>query len=141
FEAVVPGHWFARLKFGACEQIADLLKGGAILQGKTHQTGNDIVETDQLGRTVDPFQTQEDLGRVLVIMNADIGRALTSDFDFLCDVLTTGRERKPLAHDVSSSSETTSRPGRSDESESWLRLVADLRIICRVLLRSAERSA
>jgi hypothetical protein len=59
----------------------------------------------------------------------------------LDEVLTTGRERKPLAHDVSSSSEMTSGPALSGESESWLRLVADLWISCRVLPESAEVSA
>jgi hypothetical protein len=70
---------------------------------------------------------------VLVVVDVDRERGLAGDFYFLGDVLTTGTERKPLAHDVSSSSEMTSGPALSSESESWLRLVADLRIFCRVL--------
>src|SRR5687768_10084313 len=110
--------------------------GATVLQRKTHQTGNHVAEADQFGGTVSAFDAQKGFGRMFVVMDADVERAMTSDFDFLCDVLTTGRERTPLAHDVSSSSEIASGAGLSGP-ESWLRLVADLRTICRVLPESA----
>jgi hypothetical protein len=112
-----------------------------MLQRYAHQAGNNVVEKDQLRGTVGSFDPNEDFSGLRIIMNTDAKGTLAGDFDFLGDVLTTGRERKPLTHDVSSSSEMTSGPALSSESESWLRLVADLPIICRVLPRSAELSA
>jgi hypothetical protein len=37
--------WF---KFGASEEIADLFEGSTVLDGKAHQTGNHVVQTNQL---------------------------------------------------------------------------------------------
>ena len=35
-QAIVPGHRATWSKLGACEEIADLLKRSAVLQGETH---------------------------------------------------------------------------------------------------------
>jgi hypothetical protein len=112
-----------------------------MLECEAHLTGNNVVEADQFRGIASAFDAKKDLTGVLVVVDGDRERALAGDFYFLGDVLTTGTERKPLAHDVSSSSEMTSGPALSSESESWLRLVADLRIFCRVLPPSAELSA
>ena len=56
FEAIVPGYRAAWLKFGACEEITDLLKRSAILQGETHQAGHYVVETDQFRGAVIALQ-------------------------------------------------------------------------------------
>jgi hypothetical protein len=41
---------------------------------------------------------------MFVVMDAGIKRTLTGDFDFLCDVLTTGREGEASGHAASTSS-------------------------------------
>ena len=56
-------------KLGAREEIADLFEGCTVLQGDTHQAGNDVVEGDGLGGAVSPFHPKEDLGRGLIIMD------------------------------------------------------------------------
>jgi hypothetical protein len=104
-----------------------------MLECEAHLTGNNVVEADQFRGIASAFDAKKDFRGVFVRMNGDVERAVAGDFYFLGDVLTTGAERKPLAHDVSSSSEMTSGPALFSESESWLRLVADLPIICRVL--------
>jgi len=45
-EVSVPRHRATWSKLGACEEIADLLKRSAVLKGNTHQTGDDVIETD-----------------------------------------------------------------------------------------------
>ncbi len=74
-------------KFGACEEIADLLKRSAVLQRKTHQAGDHVVETDQFRRTVRAFHAQKDFCWVVVVMHADVERALAGNSDFLRDVV------------------------------------------------------
>ena len=88
----MSGHRATWSKFGVCKEITDLLKGSAILQSQTHQAGDDVVETDQFRRTVGSFETKKDFCRVFVIMDAEVERALTSDPDFLCDVIATSRK-------------------------------------------------
>ena len=80
-EAIVSRHRATWSEFDACEEIADLLKRSAVLQGETHQAGNDIVETDQFRRTVRTFHAQEDFCWLFVIMDADVEGALAGDFD------------------------------------------------------------
>ena len=92
-EAIVPGHRATWCKFGACEEIADLLKRSAVLQGKTHQAGDDVVETDQFGGTVRTFHAKKDFCRVFVVVHAEVERALAGDLHFLRDVMAASRKR------------------------------------------------
>src|SRR5687768_18256020 len=79
-EAMVSGYRAARLKFDACEEITDLLKGSTILQRKTHQTGNHVVEADQFRGTVSAFDAKKGFGRMFVVMDADVKRTLAGNF-------------------------------------------------------------
>ena len=57
----MSNNWAAWLKCSACEEIADLLKrGGAVLQGETHQTGDNVVQTDYFRGAVSSFHAQKD---------------------------------------------------------------------------------
>jgi hypothetical protein len=120
-QVIMPGHRPAWSKLGACEEITDLLKRSAVLQGETHQAGDDVVEPDQLGGAVGTFQAQEDFSGMFVVMDAEIERPLAGDFDFLCNVVST------VGKDKASALQTPSL------SDFWLRLVADLRMSCSVL--------
>jgi len=104
FEAIMPEHRAAWSKLGACEEIAEFLKRSAVLQCNTHQTGNDIVETDQLGRAVGPFETKKDFSWVFVVMDAEVERALTGNPDFLGDVIASVGEGKAGAHAATTNS-------------------------------------
>jgi hypothetical protein len=70
-EAIVPGHRAAWSKFSPSGELAHLLKRSAVLQGETHQAGDDIVETDQFRGTVRAFQAKEYLSWMFVVMNGD----------------------------------------------------------------------
>jgi hypothetical protein len=59
--------------------------GSAVLQRETHQAGNHVVEADQFRRTVRAFHSKKNFCRLLVVMDADVKRALAGDFDFMCD--------------------------------------------------------
>jgi|SRR5678816_2075653 len=85
----------------------------AILQGETHQAGNDVVETDQFGRAIASLKAQKEFGSVFVVMDAEIERALADDFDFLRDLVATVGEGKALTHDACSSSEADGSVRRS----------------------------
>jgi hypothetical protein len=92
-EAIVSGHWTARLKFGAWEEIADLQAGGgAILQGETHQRGNHVVETDQFSGAVRAFHAQKDFCRPCIVMDAEVQLSLASDPDLLRNAIATSKE-------------------------------------------------
>ena len=80
----MPGHGATWSKFGACKEVADLLERSTLLQGKTHQAGNHVVEADQFSRTVRALQAKEDLGWMFVVMHADVERALSGYPDPLC---------------------------------------------------------
>lgn len=92
-------------KFSPSEEIAELLKRSAVLQGKTHQAGDHVVETDQFRGTVRTFHAQKDLGWMFVVMHADVERALIGNSDFLCDVMTMSGKGKAIAHEGCSVSE------------------------------------
>ena len=89
-EAIVPGHRAAWFKFGADEEIADLIKRSAILQGETHQVGHHVVEPDQFRGTVSPFRTKKDFGWLFVGMDGEVKGALTSDLHFVRFVVAAG---------------------------------------------------
>jgi hypothetical protein len=55
-DALVPGHRAAWGKFSSSEETADLLEG-AVLQREARQVGDDVVQGDQFGGTVRPFQS------------------------------------------------------------------------------------
>ena len=78
-EAIVPDDGATRGKFGACKEIADLLKRSTVLQGETHQAGDHVVQTDQFRGAVWTFHSKKDFCRLLVIMDADVERALAGD--------------------------------------------------------------
>ena len=78
-KALVPGHGATWLKFGACKEIPDLLKWGAVLQGKAHQAGYHVVEADQFRGTVRTFHAKKDFCWLFVIMNAEVERAVAGD--------------------------------------------------------------
>jgi hypothetical protein len=113
-KAVVSSDRAAWLKFGSSEEIAHLLKPVcAVLQGDAHQAGNDVVQTDQFGGAVGAFHAQEDFGGVDIVRDADIKRALTSDSDFLGDVIPASGEGEAVAHAASTSSSMAKVSGRS----------------------------
>ena len=97
-EVIMPGHRATWSELGACEEIADLLKWSAVLQGNAHQAGNYVVETDQFGGAVRAFDAQEDFCRLRVVMDAQVERALASDSDLLRDVVTTVGKGKAGGH-------------------------------------------
>lgn len=68
-------------------------RGSTVLKGHAHQAGDDVIETDELRRTVRPFDAHEDYGRLIILMDGDIQRALAGDANFLSDVVTAGWER------------------------------------------------
>jgi hypothetical protein len=82
-EAIMSGHWPAWGKFGASEEIAELLKGSTVLQGDAHQTGHYVIETDDLRCAVGAFHSKEEFGWLGVVINAEVERALSRDTDFL----------------------------------------------------------
>jgi hypothetical protein len=84
-DAIVPQDGTARGELGVWEEFADLLKRSTVLQRETHQAGNHVVEADQFRRTVRAFHSKKNFCRLLVVMDADVKRALASDFDFMCD--------------------------------------------------------
>ena len=92
-QPIVPGHRAARLEFGASEEIAELLKGSAVLEGDAQQAGDDVVQTDQLGGAVGAFQAEKDFSGVRIVMNADVESPLTRNAEFLRAVTTAGRKR------------------------------------------------
>lgn|SRR5215472_8930946 len=54
-ETIMSDHSTARLKFDPREEIPELLRWRPILQGDTQQTGDDVVQPDQLGVQSGPF--------------------------------------------------------------------------------------
>ena len=66
----------ARLKFGFCEEIDELLKGSTMLQRDAYQTGNYVVEADQFGRAVHSFDAKKDFRWSFAVINGDVERAL-----------------------------------------------------------------
>jgi hypothetical protein len=103
-KAIVPGYGATWSKLGTSEEIANLPKRSAVLQSQTHETGDHVVEADQLRGAVWTFEPQEDFCGVLVVMDAEVERALTGDFDFLRDVVAAGGESQAGAHAASTSS-------------------------------------
>ncbi len=80
-------------KMSPSEEFTDLFEwGGAMLQGNAQRTGNDVIEAGQFRGTVRALHTQEDIGGLLVIMDADVEGVRPGDLDFLCDVLATSGE-------------------------------------------------
>jgi hypothetical protein len=61
-QPVMPRHRPAWSKLGACEEIAKLLEGCAVLEGYAHQTGSHVVEADDFWSTVSSFHTKEEFG-------------------------------------------------------------------------------
>ena len=106
-DAIVPHDGAARGKLGAWEEFADLLKRSTVLQRETHQAGKHVVEADQFSRTVRAFHSKKNFCRLLVVMDADVKRALAGDFDFLCDVVATVGQGKPSIHEAPLSSTLT----------------------------------
>ena len=49
---------------------------GAVLQGDVHQTGHDVVQSDQFRVTVRHFDAKEDLCRSVIVMHAEVERGL-----------------------------------------------------------------
>jgi hypothetical protein len=97
-EAIVSRHRATWSKLSPCEEITDLLKWCAILKRDAHQAGDDVVEANQFRGTVGPLHTEKDFGRVLIVMDGEVERALAGDVHFLGDVIATGRKRKSGAH-------------------------------------------
>ena len=93
-EALVPGRRATWRKFGASEEITDLLKWSAVLQGEVHQAGDHVVEADQFRGTVRTFQSKKDFCWLCVVMAAEVERALAGDPNFLCDVVAAVGEGK-----------------------------------------------
>jgi len=97
-EAIAPGHRATWSKFSPSEEIADLLKRSAVLQGYAHQAGDNVVETDQFRSAVGPFEAKKDFCGVFVVMDAEVERALAGDLDLLCDVIAAVGEGEAGAH-------------------------------------------
>ena len=96
-EAIVAEHRPTRFKFDTGEEIADLLKRSTVLQRETHQAGHDVVEADQFRGTVRPVHTQEQFGRLFMVVDAEVQRVWASDFDFLRDMVASGGEQHPIS--------------------------------------------
>lgn len=92
-EAIMPGHRAAWFKFGSSEEISDLLKRSAVLEGQTHQAGDDVVKADQFRGAVRTFEPEEDFGWVFVLMDAEVERPLSGNANFLCAVSTASGKR------------------------------------------------
>jgi hypothetical protein len=99
-EASVSDDRATGCKLGTSEEIADLLKRSAVLQGETHQAGDDVVEADQFGGTVWTLHAEEDFRWVFIVMDAEVERALAGNFDFLCDVMVTVGKGTAGAHEA-----------------------------------------
>jgi hypothetical protein len=97
-EAIMSEHGATRFKFDACEEITHLLKWSAVLQRETHQAGDDVVETDELRRTVRAFDSKVDFCRLFVVVDAEVEGALAGDLDLLGDVVSAAGKNKSLAH-------------------------------------------
>ena len=106
-DAIVPDNRATRSKFRVSEEIADVLKRSTILQSETHQAGDNVVETDQFRRTVRALQAKKNFTRLLIVMDADVERALSRDFDFLREVMTAVGEGKTGTHEAPLSSTLT----------------------------------
>ena len=91
-EMLMPGDRAAWSKLSPCEEIADLLKRSAVLQGNAHQAGDYVVEANQFIGTVRTLHSEKGFYRSLVVMDAEVERALGSDFHFLRDVVAAGGE-------------------------------------------------
>jgi hypothetical protein len=91
FDPIVSRHRPAGGEFGASEEIADLLKWCAVLKGEAHQAGNDVVESDDLGRAISSFDSKEEFGGAGVVVDAKIERTLPGDANLLGDVSAAGR--------------------------------------------------
>jgi hypothetical protein len=104
FQVIMPRDRATRSELGACEEIADLLKGRSVLQSNAHQAGYYVVKTDEFGGAVRAFDTQKDFCRLLVVMDTEIERALPGNPDLLRDVVTTVREGASVDHAASTNS-------------------------------------
>src|SRR5580765_5154445 len=89
-DAIVPDDGVTRGKFGACKEIPDLLKWSTVLQGKTHQAGDDVVEADQFRGTVRTFHAKKDFCWLCVVMHAAVERALSGNPDLQSDAMKAG---------------------------------------------------
>lgn len=59
------------------------------LSVNAHQAGHYVVEADQFSRPVWALHSEKDFCWVLVVMDAEIERALPGDLDLLCDEIAT----------------------------------------------------
>ena len=62
-----------------------------ILQGDTHQAGDDVVQANQLKGAIEVFQAGRDFSGVGVVMDAEIESPIGGEPDFLCDVMRASR--------------------------------------------------
>jgi len=69
-----------------------------VLQGKAHQTGDDVVEPDDLSGTVRAVDSKKEFTGVGFVINTEVERALPRDADFLGDVTATSREGYKDSH-------------------------------------------
>jgi len=75
-----------------------------VLQGKAHQTGDDVVEPDDLSGTVRAVDSKKEFTGVGFVINTEVERALPRDADFLGDVTATSREGYKDSHMISPAS-------------------------------------
>lgn len=109
----MPGGRAAWLKFGAPEEIADLFERSSVLEGKAHQTGNDVAQTGHFRGAVGTLEPKEDLCRPFVVMDAHAGRAFAGDPDLLANVGATGRGIESVVHAATTNSSILKLSGRS----------------------------
>ena len=112
-ETIMSDHSTARLKFDPREEIPELLRWRPILQGDAQQTGDDVVQPDQLGGAVGAFHTQKDFSGVRVVMDAEVEGPLTGNADLLGDMVPAVGEGQPMAHAASTSRSMAKLRGRS----------------------------
>ncbi len=76
----------AGLELGTSSELAE------ILQGDTHQAGDDVVQANQLKGAIGVFEAGRDFSGVGVVMDAEIESPIGGEPDFLCDVMRASRE-------------------------------------------------
>lgn len=62
--------------------IGGQIRENTQLEGNTDQASHDVVKSDDFAGAVGPPEAEEDFGELLVVMDADIERALACNSDF-----------------------------------------------------------
>ena len=101
FDAIMSGDGAPWGKFSASEEIAHLLKRERRTAGQ-YSSGEQPRRRDRsIQKSSRAFQAKKDFCRLFVVMDAEVERALTSNSDFLCDVITTSGKSATIVRRLS----------------------------------------